>query len=87
MIELFPILSEMEKQLEARVKKLETIVRFHENKISHLFTLILSTHLALKHRDRKEAQIPFIIALLTIFFDLIVEFVVIIRNLRKQSEA
>lgn len=74
---------EMEKQLEARVEKLETVVRFHENKISHLLTLILSMHLALKHRDRKEAQIPFIIALVTIFFELIVELVVIIKNMRK----
>ncbi len=75
----------MEKQLEARVKKLETIVSFHENKISHLFTLILAMHLALKHRDRKEAQIPLIIALIAIFFDLIVELVVVIKNMREKS--
>lgn len=73
----------MEKQLETRVEKLEKIVRLHENKLSHLFMLILSMHLALKHRDKKEAQIPLIFALITICSDLIVEIIFAIKNMRE----
>ncbi len=76
---------EMEQQLEARVKKLETIARFHEHKIGNLLTLVLAVHLALKHRDRKEAQIPLLLALITIFFEQIVELVVVIKNIKNNK--
>ena len=75
----------MEQQLEARVKKLETIARFHEQKIGNLLTLVLAVHLALKHRDRKEAQIPLLLALITIFFEQIVELVVVIKNIKNNK--
>lgn len=67
------------------MKKLETIVGFHENRLRNLLALILSMHLALKHRDRKEAQIPLILAFITVFFDLIIELVVVMKNMREKS--
>lgn len=71
--------------LEKRVKKLEILVKRHEYRLMHLLTAMLSMHLALKHRDKKEAQIPFILSLIVLGVDDIVDLARVIKDMKKDK--
>lgn len=71
-------------ELEKRVEGLEILTKRNSSKLSGLLIAMLTMNQALRHKESKEAQTAFIISLVALCIDCIIDIVIGIRRIRKR---
>lgn len=69
-------------ELKKRVEDLEFLTKRNSSKLSSLLIVMLTMNQALRHKDSKEAQIPFIISLAALCVDCTIDIVIAIKKIR-----